>query len=265
MTNVGSIEFPFNHEKIGFVKLVDRMVTDHSLKIVNAARLSYDTQKSEFDNKDRNLVNFLYKNDHTSPFRHSFYTFHIKAPISVFRQWIKYQVGCAWRTYEIPAANAAEPTFSVDILDLFFDTDKGCSWNEISRRYTQPKEEFYIVDSLRSNPPHGNKQSSGNYENPISPHAINYLEDPIRLMREFTELSLKMYKKLIDNGVAREIARDILPQNIYSEAYWTVSLQAVTHFLQQRLAPEAQFEIRSYANCVHNLIKPDLDKAGIIL
>ena len=71
------------------------------------------------------------------------------------------------------------------------------------------------------------------------------------------------YKDLIHQGVAKEIARMILPQNIYSEAYWTVSLQSVIHFLHQRLKPDAQLEIRLLAEGIYELIKEDLDKLGL--
>jgi thymidylate synthase (FAD) len=254
----------FIEDNIGFVRLQDKFVNDVPLKIVNAARISYGTQKEQFDDKDKKLVNFLYNHGHTSPFRHSFYTFHIKAPISVFRQWIKYQVGSLWRQYELDN-NSPDNTVSVDFIDLMFDTDKGCSWNELSRRYTQPKEEFYIPKELRSNPPHGNKQSSGEYNNPLKVYYVKYLHDPIQEMLEFSNKALQLYKRLIANGVAREQARDILPQNMYSEAYWTVSLQGVMHFLDQRLKKDAQHEIRSYAKCVYNLISEDLKVSGINL
>jgi thymidylate synthase (FAD) len=247
---------------IGFVRLDDRFVNDINLKIVNTARISYGNKKDKFEEKDLKLVNYLDNHGHTTPFRHSFYTFHIKAPLSVFRQWIKYQVGSVWRQYELHN-NSADNTISLDIIDLMFDTDKGCSWNEISRRYKEPKEEFYIPKELRSNPPHGNKQSSGEYSNPIDVYDVNYLSNPIQEMIEFSNSALKLYKKLIANGVAREQARDVLPQNIYSEAYWTVSLQGAMHFLEQRLKKDAQYEIRSYATIVHNLIKKDLISAGI--
>ena len=70
---------------------------------------------------------------------------------------------------------------------------------------------------------------------------------------------------MLELGVAKELARLVLPPTIYSEAYWTVSLQAVLHFLDQRLAPEAQFEIRSYAQGVLELIRPDLNEMGVEL
>ena len=82
---------------LGFVALVDRMQHDPALKVVNAARISYERQKQAFDEKDRALCSFLWEHGHTSPYRHSFYTFHWKAPLFVFRQAFKYQVGSGWR------------------------------------------------------------------------------------------------------------------------------------------------------------------------
>lgn len=260
--NINITAFPFSHEKIGFVKLVDKTNHDFPLKVVNSARISYNKQISELEEKDRKLIGYLFDHDHTSPFRHSYYTFHIKATLSVFRQWTKYQVGSTWRTYELNNV-APDPTVSVDVFDILFDTDKGCSWNEISRRYTEPKEEFYIPEALRSNPSHGNKQSSGDYSNPLSTHHIQFIEKPLEEMSEFTSDAIKLYKRLIMNGVAKEQARDILPVNLYSEAYWTVSLQAIMHFLMQRCSKDAQFEIKQYAYAIKSLIANDLDAAGI--
>ena len=142
-------------DEIGFVKLVDRMEQNHALKVVNSARISYNSKKDEFDEKDRKLTGFLWEHGHTSPFRHSFYTFHVKAPLFVLRQWLKYQVGSTWRTYEVEGEEV-----SVEAFDLMFDTDKGCSWNELSGRYVEMEPEFYVPKKFRSNPSHGNKQSS---------------------------------------------------------------------------------------------------------
>lgn len=249
----------FTEDKIGFIKLVDKTNQDFPLKIVNTARISYGNSKEVFDEKDKKLVSYLWEHQHTSPFRHSFYTFHVKATLSVFRQWLKHQVGSTWRTYEINGE-----TVCLDIVDLFFDTDKGCSWNELSRRYATPKYEYYVPQELRSNPPHGNKQASGEYVNPLSSHDIQYMESPLEEMRLHTEKSIHLYKKLIANGVAKEIARDVLPGNLYTEAYWTVSLQAVMLFLNLRDSDTAQFEIRQYAKIIKNLIKEDLVKAGLL-
>ena len=83
---------------IGFVALVDRMREDPALKVVNSARISYQNQKQSFDEKDAKLCEFLWKHGHTSPFRHSFFTFHWKAPLFVFRQAFKSYISGDWPT-----------------------------------------------------------------------------------------------------------------------------------------------------------------------
>lgn len=239
-------------DNIGFVSLVDKMQNDMPLKVVNSARISYNKSRDEFSEKDKRLTMFLWENNHTSPFRHSFYTFHIKAPLFVFRQWMKYQVGSVWKTFEIDGQD-----ISLDIIDHFYDTDKGCSWNEISGRYVELKPEFYFPAKLRGNPPHGNKQTSEEQ------YYIGPVEYNLNQMAHAVDKAYSIYEGLIKTGVAREIARMILPQNIYSEAYWTCSLQSVIHFLNQRLTSDAQFEIRKCAEGIYDLMKEDLQKIGI--
>ena len=68
---------------------------------------------------------------------------------------------------------------------------------------------------------------------------------------------------IIERGVAKEIARTMLPQGLYTQAYWTVSLQGVLHFLDQRLKPDAQYEIRRYAEAVRDLVREDLERVGV--
>jgi thymidylate synthase (FAD) len=235
-----------------FVSLVDKMVEDPLLKTVNAARISYNKKSQELTEKDKNLLEFLWENGHTSPFRHSYFTFHMKLPIFVARQLMKYQVGSGFRTYEV---NQEE--VSLGVFDHFYDIDKGCSWNEISGRYTTPSEDYYLPKELRSNPSHGNKQSSGEYKNPLNSNDEDF-EDPKSLLYDMDTicvLALNKYRMLIKNGVAKEIARMILPQNMYTECYWTVSLQAINHFLTQRLDKNAQHEIRCLALAVQSIIK----------
>ena len=247
------------NDGISFVTLKDRMIIDAPLKTINSARISYNKEKKVFEEKDSNLATFLWNEEHTSPFRHSYFTFHIKLPIFVARQFMKYQVGAGFRTYEVEGNEV-----SLEVFDHFYSTDNGCSWNEVSGRYTQTSEDFYLPSELRSNPPHGNKQSSGEYTNPLDRHDVaNLYPDALYCMKEWGKDSLNFYHKLIANGVAKEIARMILPQNIYTECYFTASLQAILHFLQQRLKLEAQFEIRALAVGIHKLIKEDLDKLGL--
>jgi thymidylate synthase (FAD) len=237
---------------IGFIALVDRMQIDHALKVANSARISYEKQKQGFDEKDRKLCRFLWEHGHTSPYRHSFYTFHWKAPLFVFRQAFKYQVGSGWRQYAVDGH-----TVSLEVFDVLFDTDKGCSWNEVSGRYVQWTPEFYVPKLMRGNPPHGNKQSSVELDASFDHEAER------ASMIEECRRAFELYEARIRRGVAKEIARICLPQSVYSQAYWTVSLQGVLHFLEQRLKPDAQFEIKCYAEGVYALVREDLDRLGV--
>jgi thymidylate synthase (FAD) len=239
-------------DRIGFVALVDRMQVDHALKVVNSARISYDKRKQQYDEKDQKLCRFLWEHGHTSPYRHSFYTFHWKAPLFVFRQAFKYQVGSGWREYAVDGNEV-----SLEVFDVLFDTDKGCSWNEISGRYVQWTPEFHVPSRFRGNPPHGNKQSSQDL-----PPSFDHARES-ELMAEECRESFRRYEERIARGVAKEIARMCLPQNLYSQAYWTVSLQGVMHFLEQRLEPDAQWEIRRYAEAVYELVRADLERLGV--
>lgn len=239
-------------DEIGFVALVDRMRQDAALKVVNAARISYSRVKDQFGTEDQGLARFLWVHGHTSPYRHSFFTFHWKAPLFVFRQAFKYQVGSTWREYEVGGE-----TVSLEVFDVLFDTDKGCSWNEISGRYVQWVPEFYVPQRLRANPPHGNKQASVDL-----PDDFDHAGERARMIAE-CEAAFRLYQERIERGVAKELARICLPQNVYTQAYWTVSLQGVIHFLAQRLKPDAQFEIRRYAEAVYELVKDELERLGL--
>lgn len=237
---------------IGFVALVDRMERDPALKVVNSARISYDKQKDGFDEKDQKLCSFLWEHGHTSPYRHSFFTFHWKAPLFVFRQAFKYQVGSGWRSYEVEGAEV-----SLEVFDTMFDTDKGCSWNEVSGRYVKWTPEFYVPTTMRANPPHGNKQASVDL-----PPDFDHAGEREQMLAECRE-AFERYEARIERGVAKEIARMLLPQSLYSQAYWTVSLQGVIHFLEQRLKPDAQFEIRAFAQGIADLVRADLERVGV--
>ncbi|MEZ5974388.1 MAG: FAD-dependent thymidylate synthase [Planctomycetota bacterium] len=237
---------------IGFVALVDRMHQDPALKVVNSARISYDKQKSDFGAADRKLTSFLWQHGHTSPYRHSFFTFHWKAPLFVFRQAFKYQVGSGWREYEVEGQSV-----SLEVFDTMFDTDKGCSWNEVSGRYVQWEPEYYVPTVMRANPPHGNKQASVDL-----PADFDHAGERDLMLRECND-AFERYQARIDRGVAKEIARMALPQNLYTQAYWTVSLQGVLHFLAQRLKPDAQFEIRRYAQAIEALLGRELEQLGL--
>ena len=200
----------------GFVRLIDHMGTD--LTVVNAARVSFGKRKEAFDGKDAELVDYLAQNEHTAPFRHAYLTFHVKAPIFVFRQWMKHRIAS--------------------------------DFNEISGRYVEFKEEeFFIPASFRQQAKVNKQGSDGEIEEGHrQPAQDTYLEA--------CRQSLAHYRKLIELGVCREQARCVLPLALYSEVYWTASLQAVAHFLHLRLDAHAQWEIRQYAQAVRDLTEP---------
>jgi len=200
----------------GFVRLIDHMGTD--LTVVNAARVSFGKRKEAFDAKDAELVGYLAEHEHTAPFRHAYLTFHVKAPIFVFRQWMKHRIAS--------------------------------DFNEISGRYVEfPEDEFFVPETFRQQAKVNKQGSEG--EIPEANRA-QARETYLAACRN----SVAEYKKLIELGVCREQARCILPLGLYSEVYWTVSLQAAAHFLHLRLDAHAQWEIQQYAQAVRELIAP---------
>jgi thymidylate synthase (FAD) len=210
----------------GYVRYVDCMGTD--LSVVNAARVSYDKESQDFVEADQRLLNFLIREGHTSPFRHAFMTFEISAPLVVTRQWEKYIVG------------------SDHTMD---------GRNESSRRYVTSEPEFYIPTEWRS-APENSKQGSGD---PIlNGHASQFTE----ALRMLTEESIVWYERLMEAGVCAEQARLFLPAySLYVKWRWSCSLQSVLHFLNQRLAPDAQSEIQQYAKAVEQFVKEAYPKS----
>jgi thymidylate synthase (FAD) len=185
------------------------------LSVVNAARVSFGKRKETFDEADAKLVRYLADHGHTSPFRHTSLTFHVKAPIFVFRQWMKHRV-------------ASE-------------------FNEISGRYVEfPEDEFYVPEFFRRQAKVNKQGSEGRVEDPEGAQALAAFLESCRA-------SVAAYKQLLGLGVCREQARCVLPLGLYSEVYWTVSLQAAAHFINLRTDNHAQWEIQQYAWRVREL------------
>jgi thymidylate synthase (FAD) len=216
---------------IGYVGLVSTMGND--LEVANAARVSFD-KRSELDmtgllkSKDKKLIDFLWKEEHTSPFRHCVLSFEIYAPLMVARQHWKYAVA-----------------------STFVDDQNG--WNESSRRYITEEPAFYIptAGDWRS-APENSKQGSG--------EPINYglgIELTMRLFNTI-EAAEKEYQHALDLGVCAEQARLFLPAyGMYVRYRWTTSLHGIMHFLQQRLAHDAQKEITDYALAMKSLAEEE--------
>ncbi len=201
----------------GHVRLVESMGSD--LSIVRNARVSYDAEwrAGDDDGKDAKLLNYLLKNKHTSPFESCVFTFDVKAPIFIFRQWHRH------RTW---------------------------SFNEISARYAELPEEFYVpeLDQITTQSA-TNKQMRTDLQHPQA-------QDCANLIHSTNSASFAAYKAMIADGVPRELARSVLPVGTYSHMFATVDLHNLFHFLKLRLHSHAQYEIRVYAEAMLELIEP---------
>ena len=192
----------------GFVRLIDFMGGD--LAVVQAARVSFGKDITDAE-RDHKLLNFLLQNHHETPFEHSVFKFHIKCPIFIARQWFRHRIS---------------------------------SFNEISGRYTQMEEEFYLPEKLRS-------QKTKNYQYIDCEESVN---EAMRVkIDDFYKLSYKLYQELIEAGVAKEHARIVLPLSLYTQFYWTANARALMNFLSLRLDTHAQFEIQQFAQALDEI------------
>lgn len=210
----------------GYVRLVDSLGSD--LTIANAARVSYAKESLELTDRDKGLIDFLAREDHTSPFRHAMLQFEVYAPLMVARQWWKYIIGSSHQEGIGDSLNA---------------------WNESSRRYITEEPAFYIPekDQWRS-APENSKQGSG------APIQWELGEEYTNKLMEYVDQGLKLYEGAMEDGICAEEARLFLPAyGMYVRWYWTASLQSVAHFVKQRIEYDAQKEIQDYAKAVLEL------------
>lgn len=191
----------------GFVRLVDYMGSDD--RIVQSARVSYG-KGTKTVRQDRGLINYLMRNRHTSPFEQVVLTFHTKMPVFVARQWVRH------RTARL---------------------------NEISGRYSVMEDEFYVPKAEDiSAQAVDNKQ--GRDGDPLPPDLVEHIQAQLI---EGQRAGYEAYEALLETGLARELARINLPISLYTQWYWQVDLHNLFHFLELRLDPHAQYEIRAYA------------------
>ncbi len=192
----------------GFVRLVDYLGGD--ARIVQAARVSYgDGTKTV--REDGALIDYLLRNRHTSPFEQVILTFHVKLPIFVARQWIRH------RTARL---------------------------NEISGRYSVMRDEFYVPNAREVRfQDKRNRQGGDGREVPPE-----LRERVISVLRSGQERTYVEYEGLLEDDIARELARVNLPLSLYTEMYWQIDLNNLFHFLRLRLDWHAQYEIRAYGD-----------------
>lgn len=210
------------------VELLDHMGSD--LTVVNAARVSHDKRVNELKEADKKLIVFLATHKHSSPFRHVMFQFRVTAPEFIARQAFKHMVGIS--------ASAGEFQNQSD------------SWNELSMRYVTMKS-IYVPNTWRK-APEDKRQGS---------HFTETLDEVtqkkcMQVYQDATDAAMCAYDQLLKLGVAREMARIVLPLSIRTSWYWTMSLQAVVHFVKLRKAPEAQLEIQELALEMEKLVKP---------
>lgn len=206
----------------GYVRCVSVLGSD--LTVANSARVSYNKQKFEMDEKDVRLIKFLAEHDHTSPFRHAVLQFEVYAPLMVARQWWKHCIG----------SNHQDPF---------------TAWNESSRRYVTEDEEFYIPIEWRKAADNKKQGSEGRLD---SVQEMIWTDT----LRTFIEESERLYENALANGICAEQARLFLPAySLYVRWYWTVSLHGTLHFIDLRSHLGAQKEIRDYSDAVESFVK----------
>ncbi|MDF1546000.1 MAG: FAD-dependent thymidylate synthase [bacterium] len=199
----------------GFVRLIDYMGGDNA--IVQAARVSYGDGTKKVS-EDRGLIRYLLRHKHTTPFEMVEFKFHVKLPIFIARQWIRHR-----------SANV----------------------NEYSGRYSVMREEFFLPKpkELRYQST-VNKQGRSDKE--VPPEAAQLIIDYLK--KSQTDAYAK-YSEMVDDGLARELARINLPLSLYTEWYWKIDLHNLMHFLRLRMDSHAQREIQEYAIIMAGMVK----------
>jgi len=222
----------------GHVSYVDHMGTD--LTVVNAARVSFSKEstwikkkiydyieeadehvleRDALSDRDKKLISYLAEHNHWTPFGHPQVTIRIKTPIFIRAQLGKHQVGLVM--------------------------------NEISRRYVTYEPEYY-TPAWRTAPTDGAKQGSSSFM--FDTDSEEKCKELDRKYESIVDSCHAMYNELIEMGVAPEQARSILPQNMYTEWWWTGSLYAFSRIYNQRIEIHSQWEAREYARAIGQVL-----------
>jgi thymidylate synthase (FAD) len=199
----------------GFVRLDGALADD--LSVVNGARVSFARRKTEMDESDAGLIRFLMRDRHGTPFEHNAFRFHVRCPIFVAREWFRHRVG---------------------------------SFNEFSMRYARATDDFYLPEpeDVRSQV---GKPGAYSFE-PVSDELAETTREELRAVYE---TAYATYERLVEQGVARELARAVLPVGAYTEFFWTVNARSLMNFVSLRAAETAQREIRRYADAVERFFE----------
>jgi len=204
-------------DDIGSVEYISHMGDD--LSVVNAARVSFGSERDSINEKDVKLIKYLMQHNHTSPFEHCTVTMRFVVPLYIRSQHHRH------RTW---------------------------AYNEISRRYTSVDIEFYEPQGFRTQHKSNRQASSEEIINPELGNSYSglipkTLYTACSAVRDHHLRSVKLYNQLLEGGVCREQARGVLPQNLYTQYYGTVNLHNLLKFVALRTHEGAQWEIQQVA------------------
>lgn len=186
------------------------------LAVVNAARVSFNSVSQEMTERDEGLIRFLMRNRHGSPFEHGYFRFLVKAPLVVVREHHRHRAGH--------------------------------SYNEWSGRYSQMDAEFYVPDYVRTQ-----VGKPGNYTfEPVDEATREATRDAISAQ---ARAAFDQYEGLLAAGVAKEVARLVLPLATYTKYYWSCNPRSLMHFCSLRNHSDAQYEIRQYAAAAESFLE----------
>ena len=199
----------------GSIKLLDCFGSD--VDIVNSARVSFASYQTEMDERGVGLINFLIKNKHATPFEHVVFKFYIKCPIFVAREWFRHR----WS-----------------------------SFNEMSMRYYVPDHLDFFYPSEDAIRKQVGKPGHYTFEQIDDPAVYDFVTESFESVYKQAESA---YYEMLDAGIAKEIARSVLPVGQYTEFIWTVNLRSLLNFVSLRNDDNAQKEIREYADVIERL------------
>lgn len=197
----------------GIIELIDSMGSD--LRVVNAAQASFDTESAEYQTRESRILNSLIREEHGVPFEHVVFTFKLRLPLFLARQYVKHRHG---------------------------------SWSEHSGRYSALYPTFYTpaVEDVRT-------QVGKPMDYQFAPVDTDVAHEfRAALVETYTD-AWDAYTDAIDSGVAKELARLVLPVGLYTNVMWTLNLRSLFNVIRLRVDPHAQWEARVYAQELENL------------
>jgi thymidylate synthase (FAD) len=189
------------------------------LAVVNGARVSFNTTSEEMTERDGGLIRFLMRDHHGSPFEHGYFRFIVKAPIFVVREHHRHRAGH--------------------------------SYNEFSGRYAKMEAEFYVPDYVRTQV---GKPGAYTFE-PVDPHVR---EETRAEIAQAAANAFAAYERMLEQGVAREVARTVLPLSMYTKYFWSCNPRSLMHFCSLRNSEFAQYEIREYAKAAECFLEREM-------